>query len=367
MKKMVLFIFGFLVASGLGIILFVNLSPAFGGKPTQEQKEVYKQFSNFVDGRFVNEASAERTGNPSANLAVASTSERRPSAKIPMSELDWNRIKSEEDNLTWLGHSAFLLSIDNKKMLIDPMLGSSASPVGFVKIKRFSDDLLHLIDQMPPIDAVFITHDHYDHLDYQSIVKLRDRVAHFFVPLGVSAHLLRWGVPAEKITELNWWQEVEYEGLTLVLTPAKHFSGRKLSTRNSTLWGGWVLIGQNTRLYTSGDGSYAAHFKEIGKKYGPFDITLIEGAQYDKRWPNSHMTPEQAVQANIDVNGKKMMLMHWGAFTLASHGWLDPIERALKEAKNKNVDLIVPKIGETVFLNPELDLMDLWWESMAAE
>jgi len=364
MKKMVLYIFGFLVVLGLGVILFVNLSPAFGGNLSQEQKEAYKHFSNYIDGRFVNEVYADTARYPSGNLEVASDSVRRPSGRIPVSEIDWTKINSAEDSLTWFGHSAFLLSIDNKKLLLDPMLSSSASPVSFVKIKRFSDDMLPLIDQMPPVDAVFITHDHYDHLDYQSIVKLKNKTAHFFVPLGVSAHLLRWGVPAEKITELNWWQETEYEGLTIALTPSRHFSGRKISTHNSTLWGGWVIIGQNTRLYTSGDGSYAGHFQEIGKKYGPFAIALIEGAQYDKRWPNSHMTPEQAVQANIDVNGQKMMLIHWGAFSLASHGWTDPIERALKEAQKKHVDLIAPKIGETVFINTESGIKELWWKQI---
>jgi len=364
MKKMILYLFGFFVVLVVGAIVFVNLVPAFGGNLTKEQRETFKQFSNYVSGKFVNEPNNAVTGNTPENLAMVGNSPRRPSGKIPVSEIDWNKVNREEDSLTWFGHSAFLVSIDSKKLLIDPMLSSNASPVSLVKIKRFSDDLLYLIDQMPPIDAVLITHDHYDHLDYQSIVKLKNKAERFFVPLGVGAHLIRWGIPAEKITEFNWWQEAEYQGLTVVLTPARHFSGRKISAQNSTLWGGWVILGRNTRLFTSGDGSYAGHFKEIGKKYGPFDLTLIEGAQYDKRWPNSHMTPEQAVQANIDVNGKKMMLMHWGAFSLASHGWTDPIERALKEAKRKDVAIIAPKIGETVFLDSEIGPIDPWWENI---
>ena len=220
----------------------------------------------------------------------------------------------------------------------------------------------NIIDELPFIDAVFISHDHYDHLDYQSIVKLESKVSHFFVPLGVSNHLIRWGVPKEKITELNWWNEMEYQGLTIALTPSRHFSGRGLFNSDTTLWGGWVILGKNMRLYTSGDGGYGPHFKEIGKKYGPFDITLIEGGQYDQRWADIHMKPEQSVQANLDVNGKNMMLMHWGSFTLAYHGWKEPIESALKEAKKLDVNLIAPKIGETVLLDSELHIPpSSWW------
>ena len=371
LKKMVLYLFSFLLLLGVGITLFINLNPAFGGNPTKEQKESYQHFNNYVNGKFVNEVPTELVINSSdaSSTNKDSTSEakdRNPAGPIPVSAIDWNKIKSENDSLTWFGHSAFLLSIDNKKLLIDPMLSPIASPVSFAGIKRYKyseDIMLHLIDEMPPIDAVFITHDHYDHLDYQSIVKLKSKVSHFFVPLGVSAHLIRWGIPKEKITELNWWEETKYQGLTVALTPARHFSGRDPFNIDTTLWGGWVILGKNTRLFTSGDGGYGTHFKEIGKKYGPFDITLIEGGQYDRRWSDIHMTPEQSVQANLDVNGKTMMLMHWGAFTLANHGWKEPIERALKEAKKRDVNIIAPKIGETVLLDSDLHMPPTsWWD-----
>jgi L-ascorbate metabolism protein UlaG (beta-lactamase superfamily) len=246
------------------------------------------------------------------------------------------------------------------------MLSPVASPVSLVGINRYEyseDIMLHLIDEMPPIDAVFITHDHYDHLDYQSIVKLNSKVSHFFVPLGCSAHLIRWGIPEKKITELNWWEETEYQGLTIALTPSRHGSGRDPFNIDTTLWGGWVILGNRTRIYTSGDGGYGPHFKEIGDKYGPFDITLIEGAQYDRNWPDIHMIPEQAVQANLDVNGETMMLMHWGAFTLANHAWNEPIERALKEANEREVNMIAPQIGETVLLDSDLQMPPAsWWD-----
>jgi L-ascorbate metabolism protein UlaG (beta-lactamase superfamily) len=369
-KKMVLYLFSFLLLLGVSITLFINLDPAFGGNPTKEQKETYQNLSNYVNGKFVNEVPTDVMNSSDAlSTNMDSTSEakdRNPAGPIPVSVIDWNKIKSENDSLTWFGHSAFLLSIDNKKLLIDPMLSPIASPISFAGVKRYNyskDIMLHLIDEMPPIDAVFITHDHYDHLDYQSIVKLKSKVSHFFVPLGVSAHLIRWGIPKENITELNWWEESEYQGLTVALTPARHFSGRGPFNIDTTLWGGWVILGKNTRLFTSGDGGYDPHFKEVGKKYGSFDITLIEGGQYDRRWSNIHMTPEQSVQANLDVNGKTMMLMHWGSFTLANHGWKEPIERALKEAKKREVNIIAPEIGETVPIDSNLHMpLTSWWD-----
>jgi L-ascorbate metabolism protein UlaG (beta-lactamase superfamily) len=370
LKKMGLSLFSFLLLLGVGITLFISLDPAFGGNPTKEQQESYQHLNNYVNGKFVNEVPTDvMNSSNSSSTNKDSTSEakdRNPAGPIPVSSIDWNKIKSENDSLTWFGHSAFLLSIDNKKILIDPMLSPIASPVSFAGVKRYSyskDIMLHLIDEMPPIDAVFITHDHYDHLDYQSIVKLKSKVSHFFVPLGVGAHLIRWGIPKENITELNWWEETDYQGLTIALTPARHFSGREPFNIDTTLWGGWVILGKNTRLFTSGDGGYDPHFKEVGKKYGSFDITLIEGGQYDRRWSNIHMTPEQSVQANLDVNGKTMMLMHWGAFTLANHGWKEPIERALREAKKREVNIIAPEIGETVLLGSDLHMPSTsWWD-----
>lgn len=364
-RKIILGFIVFLCTLCVSITLFLKLDPAFGGNPTESEKEFYKHLDNYVDGKFVDEVPVKMNFSLSSDDNKESSKELKPSSEISVHRIEWDKINSEKDSMTWLGHSAFLLSIDNKKMLVDPMLGPIASPVSFVGVKRYeySQDMFKIIDEMPPIDAVFITHDHYDHLDYQSILKLKDKVSHFFVPLGVGSHLIRWGVPKEKITEFNWWEEKDYEGLTLALTPSRHFSGRSPFNSNSTLWGGWVILGKNTRLYTSGDGGYGPHFKEIGKKYGPFDMTLIEGGQYDKRWADVHMVPEESVQANLDVKGKNMMLMHWAGFTLARHDWRDPIERALKEAKNKEVNLITPQIGETVAFDSDLNnSRSPWWE-----
>lgn len=348
--------------------LFIFLHPAFGGSPNEEQKRRYEKSGHYANGKFANPDPAGMGLRVSGYFSmvkelVSGAEDRAPAGPLPVTSLDWSNIEAEEDRVAWFGHSAILLMIDGKKILVDPMLGPAASPVSFAGSKRYSEDLLPIIDEMPPIDAVFITHDHYDHLDYPSIRKLRDKVGRFFVPYGVSAHLIRWGVAMERITEFNWWDELEFQGLTVALTPSRHFSGRGLLDRDATLWGGWVILGKRTRFYTSGDGGYGPHFREIGEKYGPFDIALMEGGQYDRRWPGVHMTPEEAVQAYADVKGKTMMLVHWGAFTLAFHGWAEPIERAIAEADKANAKLVVPRIGELVPINGERTAVQApWWK-----
>lgn len=351
----------------IGIILFITIHPTFGGSPSKQERERYLHFDHYKNGEFVNPNPTDMKMGVSTILSLMKDSltgkkDRRPTAPIPIS-FDWEKILSVEDSLTWFGHSTMLLTLDKKKILIDPMFGPSPSPVSFVGSKRYSEDLLYVIEKLPQIDIVLITHDHYDHLDYPSIIRLKDKVGHFFVPLGVAAHLIKWGIKKERITECNWWDEVKWEGLTIASVPSQHFSGRGLFNRNSTLWNGWVILGENQRIYTSGDGGYGPHFKQIGEKYGPFDLTLMEGGQYDKRWSAIHMQPEESVQAHLDVRGKNMMLIHWGAFTLAYHSWTDPVDRATHAAEQKEVNLIAPNIGETVVLNGRFPEHSSWWKA----
>lgn len=358
-----------LVLLTIAILIFTVTYPTFGSSPSNEQEEFFETFENYEDGKFTNLPSEE----PDVEIDIlaapdetgSADKEMNPGGDLPMVEIDWKKIEAEEDSLTWLGHSTFILSIDGNKILIDPMLGPVASPVSFAGPKRYGGDLLHLGEEMPAIDAVFITHDHYDHLDYESIMKLDSKVAHFFVPYGVGSHLIGWGVAEEKITEMNWWGESEYQGLTVALAPAKHFSGRGILDQGSTLWGGWVILGKQTRMYVTGDGGYDTHFKDIGERYGPFDIALIEGAQYDERWAESHMIPEESVQASIDLQSEQMMLMHWAGFTLARHSWTEPVERAILAAERKDVNLFVPQIGETVTLGEGVQSpVSAWWRSL---
>jgi len=367
LKKTVLVIISLVVIGIIAGLLFMSFHPVFGGTPDAEQQEAYEGLENYQDGKFVNDTELEQ-GMDLRSLVtlirdwVDRRSNRIPTEKVPVMTPDWGMIGGEEDSLTWLGHSNFLLSIDGQVILIDPVFDDMVSPLSFIGSRRFTEDIFHLIEELPTIDAVFITHDHYDHLDYQSILALKEKTEHFFVPLGVDAHLKEWGIEKEDIIAMNWWEEVEWQGLNIAAVPARHYSNRTLFGANRTLWSGWVISGEEMNLYISGDSSYGDHFVEIGEVYGPFDLTLMEGGQYDHRWSDSHMFPEEAVQAHLDAQGDVMMLMHWGAFSLAVHDWNEPIIRALEAAEELGVQMIAPQIGETVQIK-NLDLtITHWWE-----
>ena len=264
--------------------------------------------------------------------------------------------------VTWFGHSALLLEVNNRKIFLDPMLGKIPAPHPWLGSKRFNEDLPMKIEDIPQIDAVLISHDHYDHLDYWSITKLKDKVKMFYVPLGVAAHLKSWGVDESRIVELDWWEEAKFEELTFVSTPSRHFSGRGLFNKDSTLWCSWVIKSENTKIFFSGDGGYSKTFKEIGEKFGPFDLTLLECGQYNEGWSEIHMMPEETVQTHIDLRGELLMPIHWGAFKLSIHPWQEPVERLLKKANSLNVKVTTPKIGEPVILGKSVPSSN-WWKN----
>ncbi|WP_440874206.1 MBL fold metallo-hydrolase [Thalassotalea sp. PLHSN55] len=261
-----------------------------------------------------------------------------------------------------LGHSSFLLKANSKYWLIDPVFSERASPFSFIGPKRFHQAPI-TIEQLPEIEGVIISHNHYDHLDKASTKSLINKVKHFIVPLGISEDLINWGVNGNAITELDWWQSTTLSGLSLTLTPAQHFSGRGISDSNNTLWGSWVIKSAEQSIFYSGDSGYFDGFKTIGEKYGPFDLTLIETGAYDKDWPEVHMTPEQSLQAHIDVQGKKMLPAHNGTFDLAFHAWYEPLERITELANSNNVALITPIVGEPIAVD-SFSHQQKWWQGL---
>ncbi|MEH7308140.1 MBL fold metallo-hydrolase [Neobacillus drentensis] len=286
----------------------------------------------------------------------------RPKNPILMEKLNLSDQQNDsQPKITWFGHSALLLELEEKRILLDPMFGGAPTPFPIFGIKRYSKGLPFIIEDLPTIDIVIISHDHYDHLDYGTIRKIKEKVKQFIVPLGVGSHLEKWGVHPAIIKELDWWDELDHEGLKFAATPARHFSGRSLTDRDATLWCSWVIESENTKIFFSGDSGYGPHFKEIGEKYGPFNLTLMECGQYDHRWAAIHMTPEETVQAHLDVKGEMMIPIHWGAFTLALHDWTDPIERVTNAAEKQNIDISTPKIGETIFISSEEYPRNMWW------
>jgi L-ascorbate metabolism protein UlaG (beta-lactamase superfamily) len=246
------------------------------------------------------------------------------------------------------------------RFLTDPIFSERAGPYSFLGPRRFAPPPL-AVEELPLIDAVVISHDHYDHLDHRTIQKLAAaRAVRFLVPLGVRAHLQYWGVPAERIVELDWWETFSLGGVTVTATPARHASGRMLLDDDAKLWAGWAFAGPAHKVYYSGDTGLFPGLADIGERLGPFDLTMIEVGQYGKAWPDWHAGPEQAVEAHRMVRGKVMLPVHWGTFQLAYHGWTEPIERTLVAATEKGVTLIVPKLGESV--EPAAPpTVERWW------
>lgn len=289
-------------------------------------------------------------------------SKLRPLKNLPIVLSDKNNESLE--SVTWFGHSASLLKIEGKTLLLDPMFGDASSPFPVFNSKRYSGIFSLEREDLREIDAIIISHNHYDHLNYKSIMQLKDRAKHFYVPTGVAQYLIKWGVSPSKISEHNWWDEITFDNIKLVCAPARHFSGRSMTDRDCSLWCSWLILGQETKVFFSGDSGYAPHFKEIGDKYGPFDLTLMECGQYDPRWSAIHMLPEETVQAHIDVKGELLLPIHWGAFTLSLHEWSDPIERVTKEAKRLGVNIATPQIGESITLKSTDYPSSTWWREI---
>ncbi len=362
----------FLVLLGVGLlasVLFVYLSPEFGGRATADEQSTYGRSGRYAKGKFTNAISTSMDMSARTMASVIRDYVRGvpngvPSDPPPVVPVDSATLVAAPDTLTritWFGHSAVLLEIDGQRLLLDPMLGDVPAPHPWLGQARFSEVLPITPEVLPAVDAVLISHDHYDHLDYGSIRALKEKVGAFYVPLGVGAHLRRWGVAASAIHEVNWWNEAQQGGLGLVFTPARHFSGRGLTDRNATLWGSWVVQGKQDTLYFSGDSGYGPHFAEIGKRYGPFDLAMVECGQYDLRWRQIHMLPEESAQAAVDLRAERMLPIHWGAFRLALHSWTDPIERVTAKAQELNVLLTTPKIGEPVVVSEESFPVSVWW------
>ena len=369
MKMIGLFFLGLTVLLVGGGFLFIKLSPEFGGKLSAEQLEAYQSLDHFEDGKFVNlvSTSMDMSAGQMVSLLgefIRGVPNGAPDTPLAVLKLDPAEITRRPDTLTrvtWFGHSAVLLEMDGQNILLDPMLGPVPAPHPWLGSQRFTESLPLTIEQLPAIDAVLISHDHYDHLDYGSIQQLKEKTRHFYVPLGVGAHLRAWGIADSAIHELDWWDTASFNTVQLVFAPTRHFSGRGLTDRNATLWGSWVVEGARHKLYFSGDGGYGPHFSEIGERYGPFDLAMIECGQYNKKWAQIHMMPEESAQAAVDLRAYRMMPIHWGTFRLALHSWTDPADRVTVAAKALSVPITTPRIGEVVTLNDDIWPQQSWW------
>ena len=342
-----------------------------GATPEGERHARIQRSPNYRNGAFRNPDATSSTpqGGTMQMLRrwLGGKEQRVPSGRIPVITLtraDFESPPASGLRATWLGHSSVLVEIDGARILLDPVWARRASPSSLFGPRRFFPPPLAL-DDLPPLDAIMTSHDHYDHLDRDVIRGLARSAtqsrARFIVPLGVGAHLERWGVAPSRITELDWGESTTAGPLTLTATPARHFSGRGLSDRNHTLWASWSVKGPVHRVFHSGDTGPFNGFEAIGIEHGPFDLTLMKIGAYDKAWPDIHLNPEQAVAAHADLRGKVLLPIHWGTFNLAFHRWDEPADRVVAAATGSTV--VMPKPGESI--EPaKAPAVNAWWRAV---
>lgn len=313
--------------------------------------------------------------SPSPPLAVAlkfffKDNHRVPKRPLPSVPLNgWDRQPAGPLSSTWLGHSTVLMGMDNFRILTDPVLVNKVTPAG---PRRFRGTLAGRPAGLPPVDLCLISHDHYDHLNRETLTAIRDRTRFFAVPRGLADRLAGWGIPGEKIRELAWWETWEpLPGLRVTATPSRHFSGRGLFDRNRSLWASWIIRTHRFGAFFSGDSGYFNGFSDIGRALGPFDVTFVECGAYDRAWQDVHMFPEETVQAHLDLNGTLLHPIHWGTFNLALHPWYAPMERLTAAASKAGVTIATPMIGQRLDLSDPAAgdrLGTAWWKGgMARE
>jgi L-ascorbate metabolism protein UlaG (beta-lactamase superfamily) len=356
-KMTLLIIASVIIAILLGINLFIWLNPIFGAKAKYINQEKLEASPNFRNGKFQNlEETVMMTSEGSRGKAIKKfikgVENDRPNEALKTIAFNKEEFLKNDTGITytWFGHSTILINLNGKVIITDPVFTKAASPVSFIN-KSFNYSNEYSVDMLPELDVVLISHDHYDHLDYKTILKINSKTKKFIVPLGVDAHLLRWGISPNKIEIADWGDSILIDStLKFISTPARHFSGRGPKDRDKTLWCSWVIESGAKKVFFGGDSGYGKHFKNIGEKYGPFDITFIECGQYNESWAQIHALPEQTVQAHIDLKGKRLFPIHWSKFRLSIHSWTEPIERAKTASLENNVNIQSSKIGEIVLL-----------------
>lgn len=361
LKKIIMIVTAIIVLPVVGGALFMLLAPTFGAKPKGTSLEKIQNSSHYRNGNFENLIETridtrEKGESMDVHMYLFPEKDKNPARPLPSHQFDKTAFKAGD--FVWFGHSTVLFRTNTLSILTDPVF-NRASPVP-IGGKPFEMERTPSVDQLPEIDVVLISHDHYDHLDHKTIGFLAQTTQLFLVPLGNLAHLERWGVSPSKVIELDWYESYTLQGTTFTLTPSRHFSGRGLNNRNSTLWGSWVIKSPEFSVFHSGDTGYFDEFQKIGDRFGPFDIAFIENGAYDKGWAEIHMTPEQSTQTAIDLKAHAFFPIHWGKFDLAKHQWTDPITRAVTASKALDIQLVAPQIGQTFQLS-NLPF-EPWWQ-----
>lgn len=348
------------------LVYFFMRQPKFGKLPSGERLKKIEASPNYKDGKFQNLSFTPDLAEGETMLKVLKKffferdKRSKPKERIPSQKTDLKNLNTAENVLVWFGHSSYFLQIDGKKFLIDPVFSGAASPIPLTT-KSFPGSDVYTTDDFPEIDYLLISHDHWDHLDYETVLQLKPKIKTIITGLGTGAHLEHWGFNPEIIIEKDWNETANLEnGFSIHITPARHFSGRSF-TRNKALWVSFVLQTPSHKLFLGGDSGYDTHFSKIGTDFGPFDLAVVECGQYNTSWRNIHLMPDEMLRVAHDLNTKVMMPVHWGKFALALHAWDEPISLVTQNAKTENFPLLTPMIGEKVNLD-SFETFESWWK-----
>ena len=337
----------------------------FGKLPAGERLARIEQSPNYKNGAFQNVSETPMMVEGSSYWKTLykwlnKPAGVKPAAAIPTVNTKLDSLSDDYPALVWFGHSSYLLRINGLNILVDPVLSDHAAPFSFM-VKAFAGSTAYTVNDLPAIDILVLTHDHFDHADCISLKKIFPGVQKIVTSLGVGAHLEHWGFDKENIVELDWWEKsTVLPGMEFTAAPARHFSGRSLK-RNQTLWSSFVLKTSAHSIYLGGDSGYDHHFKKIGDAYGPFDLAILESGQYNEQWAYIHMMPEETVQAAVDLNTRLLLPVHWGKFSLSLHPWDEPVKRVLAKATELKMPVTTPMIGELLLLGSHHPVSK-WWE-----
>lgn len=352
----------------LAVFLYMR-QPKFGKKPSNERLAALKKSPQFSNGKFQNISHTptltkgysmrgiiyEQLFKPHPN--------KTPKNGIPSVQTDLHQLEPSEPVLVWFGHSSYYMQLEGKRFLIDPVFSGNASPVPG-SVKAFKGSNGYAVDDLPEIDYLLISHDHYDHLDYETIIGLKNKVGTIICGLGVGSHFEYWGFNPQTIIEKDWNETFQLnDSITISTTSARHFSGRGF-IRNNTLWLSYVIETPSQKIFVGGDSGYDSHFSEIGEKHGPFDLAILENGQYNLAWEAIHMLPEQVLKAALDLNAKKLFPVHSGKFALAMHPWNEPLNKVTEYNATHKIPLVTPMIGEKVLLGDDTQTFKVWWNDI---
>lgn len=360
------FLFIVLIWSAFAIFLFFRM-PTFGKKPSGKRLERIKRSPNYKNGAFQNLSFtpqlAEDASMPKIlfEFLFSKKENLRPLLPFNFSKTDLKNLDPLENIYVWMGHSSYFIQIEGKRLLIDPVFSGNASPVKFTT-KSFPGSDIYSTEDIPELDYLIITHDHWDHLDYETILKLNPKVKNVITGLGTGAHLEHWNYDPEKITELDWYESSDLgSGFKITAEPSRHYSGRTF-VRSKSLWASFVFETPNRKIYIGGDSGYGTHFQSVGEKYDGFDLAILENGQYNKDWRYIHLLPEEFLIAAKDLKAKTIIPVHNSKFVLATHSWQEPLEKITKFNEAENLRLITPKIGEKIYWEDD-SISEKWWRS----